>query len=787
MSGGTDTGPVTGNGAGATRQWRALVYGDVDLNLIDGSAIWAQSMVQALARAGCAVTLLLKTPAESSHLLAPLLTEPGVTVRRPFQEGSHPGLTGTALRPPMAAALLADLDAERRHDLVVLRGRRVAAQVAMGGAFDGRMWTYLTDIAQSVLDMDADTVASLSRIAEASRYLLCQTEELRCFLESSVPAACGKCELMLPVVPPLERATGGSAPRRAASGDPLRLVYTGKFAPRWNTYEMAQLPALLARRDVRAEIHMVGDKIHNDPADPGYSRRMRAVLGTPVAEPLAEPPAELSGDRQAGSTGVVWHGGHPRQEAMLIAASCDIGLSWRDPSMDASLELSTKVLEFGSLGLPVVLNRTPMHENLLGVDYPLFANSQQDVVEVIARCAADPEVATLAVERTGAAAAGFSLDHAVQRLRGYLDRAFGSAGAAPGPAPASPSATPERKLRVVAAGHDLRFFTRILDYMRHLPWAEVRLDHWPALGEHDPAASAALARWADVVICEWCGPNAVWYSRHKRRGSRLIVRLHRFELHARYVDQVDIKAIDQVVCVSPHYARLTVERTGWPADKVVTVPNWLDLSQLDRPKLEGARHHLGIIGVVPARKRLDLALDVLAELRRDDERYMLYVKSTMPWEHWWIWKLAAERAHYEAAAHRIQRDPLLSGGVVFDQPGPDVPAWLRRVGFVLSTSDDESFHVAPAEGMGSRAVPVVRNWPGAQTIYDKRWIHATPEQMAASIAGMTDAQWLSAGALARQQAEPFGINKVCAAWGELLTRNLPPAAPEPLYELLGTV
>ena len=46
---------------------------------------------------------------------------------------------------------------------------------------------------------------------------------------------------------------------------------------------------------------------------------------------------------------------------MQLAASCDIGVSWRDASLDASLELSTKVLEFGVLGLPVILNRTPMY------------------------------------------------------------------------------------------------------------------------------------------------------------------------------------------------------------------------------------------------------------------------------------------------------------------------------------------------------------------------------------------------------------------------------------------
>ena len=63
---------------------RALVYGDIDLNLIDGSAIWLQSVTQALAAAGCEVTLVLKAPVRTSRLIDPLLAQPGVTVRHPF-------------------------------------------------------------------------------------------------------------------------------------------------------------------------------------------------------------------------------------------------------------------------------------------------------------------------------------------------------------------------------------------------------------------------------------------------------------------------------------------------------------------------------------------------------------------------------------------------------------------------------------------------------------------------------------------------------------------------------
>ena len=79
---------------------RALVYGDIDLNLIDGSAIWLQSVTQALARAGCTVTLVLKAPVRTSRLIAPLLAEPGITVRRPFEEHLVEG--SGSLRPSAA-------------------------------------------------------------------------------------------------------------------------------------------------------------------------------------------------------------------------------------------------------------------------------------------------------------------------------------------------------------------------------------------------------------------------------------------------------------------------------------------------------------------------------------------------------------------------------------------------------------------------------------------------------------------------------------------------------------
>jgi glycosyltransferase involved in cell wall biosynthesis len=392
-------------------------------------------------------------------------------------------------------------------------------------------------------------------------------------------------------------------------------------------------------------------------------------------------------------------------------------------------------------------------------------------------------VFALAAARTSAAAASFALDRAADRLRSYLARAVAPAPAAGDGTSMGGGGSGGAPLRVVIAGHDLKFFTPLIQYFGLQPDLEVRIDQWTGLGEHDEAASKELADWADVVICEWCGPNAVWYSRRKRRDARLLVHLHRFELYSHYPGQVKIGNVDQVICVSDHYARLTREHTGWPDAKVISVPNPLDVSQLDRPKLDGARFHLGLISIDSSRKRLDLALDVLEELRRDDDRYLLYVKSRMPWEHWWVWQNPAEREHYSIALRRVQRSPLLRDAVVFDDAGPDVAAWLRRVGYVLSTSDDESFHVAPAEGMASRAVPVIRHWPGADTIYDRRWIRETPVELAASIAALdSDEAWRAAGETAHGQAQAFELDAVCRSWHRLI-RGEPAGHADPSHQL----
>jgi glycosyltransferase involved in cell wall biosynthesis len=718
-----------------SRDLAALVYADIDLRLIDGSAVWLTTISDLLAASGCSITLLLKgRAARGAPLFDHVASIPGIRIVE--QSPQDAGLR-TAARLDRAVDRIRELDVETRFDLIVVRGWRSAIRLAKVPGFVGRLWPYLTDFPQNVADLGNKDRTELDEIAAAAALVLCQTEEIRSFLEGVAPSSIGKTAIIPPVAPRAARTTATGA---RTTGGPVRIVYSGKFAPMWKTLEMTALPARLATLGVEAELIAIGDKVNADLDDPTYQDRMRAALRS--------------------APGVVWRGGMAREDAIAIVASADVALGWRHPALDASLELSTKILEYGAVGVPVVLNRTPMHERLLGRDYPLFASSEDEVVDAILDAVEDPARRANAIDRTRRAADAHTFDAVKERLEAALDRVFPPAVLGPGRS---------RKLRVVVASHDLKFFTAILRYLRSLPAVEVRVDEWPGLDRHDVAQSTSLAEWADVVICEWCGPNAVWYSRHKRAGQRLIVRLHRFELDRRWPSEVAIDEVDRVVAVSASYATFIRRVTGWPAEKITVISNWVDDAALDRPKLAGSRFHLGFIGMAPARKRLDRALDVLELLRAQDRRYLLFVKSKLVWDYPWFWARPAERDYMDLILRRLRLSPLLRGTVTFDAFGPDVGSWLRRIGFVLSTSDDESFHLAPAEGMASGAVPAILDWPGADTIYDASWIHSSEHGIAASIAALSDDEWAARGELAKVQArERFGLETICGAWTEMI-------------------
>ncbi|MHA7293561.1 glycosyltransferase family protein [Arthrobacter sp. HLT1-21] len=325
-------------------------------------------------------------------------------------------------------------------------------------------------------------------------------------------------------------------------------------------------------------------------------------------------------------------------------------------------------------------------------------------------------------------------------------------------------------IKLLFVGHDFKFAGELFELLANRREILLRVDHWEKQNIHNEAVSARLNLWADVIFCEFASHNAVRYSWAKQPGQSLIVRFHGYELHSDWIRDINIGNIDMVIFVSEFYRQMVVEKLNWPIEKTMVIPNMVDVSDFNRTKLTDSRFHLGIAGIVPILKRPDRALDLLENLLQQDNRYTLHVRGRVPWDYGWMWKEDYVRDAYEAFYERLALNPDLRRRVAFESFAPDMGRWFRKIGWVLSPSTRETFHLAPVEGMASGAVPVVWNRDGAGEIFEADWIHDSTERAAEYIQKVNaDSQSYSeASERATSSAGKYDLGEVGKVWLQLL-------------------
>ena len=125
---------------------RFALYAEVNMNLIDGSSVWVQSVSQTLTEIpGVEVTLLLRAPEQRDVLTAPLHANPRIELVHPESFGSDEPLDAEA-----ALDALEELDGERSFDHVFCAAPRSARRPPRRQApSQGRTLVLLPDAARA--------------------------------------------------------------------------------------------------------------------------------------------------------------------------------------------------------------------------------------------------------------------------------------------------------------------------------------------------------------------------------------------------------------------------------------------------------------------------------------------------------------------------------------------------------------------------------------------------------------------------------------------------------------
>lgn len=673
---------------------RVLICANPDLNFIDGSSVWAQTITLILAATGSAkVDFIAKSPPKRDELFAPLKASKHISIIDGSNQKFWDGFKKNRLSHSELAQLAVLLDSQNPYDVIIVRGMDIAKEFLNYPKIIAKCWIYLTDIPQSVTSYNAEQRLLMQRIAHDCYRLLCQSEGFKQLWKTLVPdIEIAKISLYSPVIPDLcEDIT-------PLENRPIRAIYAGKFKSDWLTLEMAEAWPAIHQRHPDAELVMIGDKVHQEVNHPHYYERMYHALEH--------------------TNGLRWLGAQSRESVQTELLKARVGLSWRAECMNDSLEYSTKILEYGRAGCAAILNRNALHELLLGKDYPLFANSAEEFSRQLDRALRDTKVADQAAHALKNLAERHKFSARVAEMRILLDQVPNS------------FRYPE-KTRVLVAGHDLKFFIPLQKKLEALGEFIFLTDQWLGHNKHDEAQSRTLLEQADVIFCEWCLGNLKWYSQNKKPHQRLVARFHLQERELTYVAESNWDNIDHISYVSEFIRREGQKTFGFPFDKTSVIPNFLDESKFTPKKKTGdARYTLGIIGVAPARKRLDRAIELLEKLLAKDKRYCLRVKGRNPLDYGWLLKRDDELGYYRNIFERINRNPNLRNKVIFDPPADDVNEWFSMIGFILSPSDFESFHMAIGEGMLTNTMPVIWNWDGAEEIWGEEFIVESTEEAA---------------------------------------------------------
>lgn len=274
------------------------------------------------------------------------------------------------------------------------------------------------------------------------------------------------------------------------------------------------------------------------------------------------------------------------------------------------------------------------------------------------------------------------------------------------------------KKRLLVTGYDLKFIKPVFKYLKED--YNIKIDEWVDTCTHDEQKSKELLNWTDFIFCEWLLGNSVWYSKKKMGHQKLIIRAHKFELSRDYGNQINYSRVDGVIVVSYYYLELFASTFKIPREKMILLSNYVETNIYTGIKNEGFKHNIAIVGYVPKWKGLLKGLKILKMLKEEDKKFKLYLMGKDYKEVDWIWNNPEERSYFTECENFIKENHLEDSIVI--------KGWVQRskmfsnIGYVLSVSDIESFHLAPAEGLCDGTLSFFLDWKGVEYIYPEKLI-----------------------------------------------------------------
>ncbi len=662
---------------------KILLYGDLTLNIVDGSSVWLSSVAKLLSQdKNNVVDILLKDKLTSNVLANELLFKDNVNLvdacefipKTYFVDSSN------------IVKIMTAADKLRDYSCIIVRGFEVVQKIVKNDHLASKLIPYLTNFCHDKDKITNSEKQKLSFIYNRVNQFFVQTVQMGDYLKDVLGVDGEKFKILNPMI----FKDNIKTPEKKKKS----IVYAGKLAREWNILELIEIMDRLYKIDSEITLHMISGKVNRDLAD----------MQNKIFSKLSSMP------------NVVFYGSLPKNETTEIINSCELGYSFRSTSIDndGSLELSSKVLEYCFCGVPLILRKTRMHSDVLGEDYPLYTESVDECVDKILDYFSNTEKYKEFKETLPQKVERFSPENVYKNVSLALEK------------------FPSKKMRLLISGHDLKFIKPLFPYFE--TEFELTVQENPEYTYLNIKESKKLLKKADIVWCEWLLLNAQWYSNNVRSFQKLFIRAHKFEIAKYYGSKVKWENVDKLITVAYFWQEQFIEKFHVPREKVQVINNFIDVKSYETEKEDGYKYNIGMIGILPKLKGFDRAIDILKELKENDSRYKLYVAGKRPEEFANTWNVPEQKKYYLDVFKKIE-DLGLSDSVIYSG-WVKTTDFLKNIGYTLSLSDKtfpESFHLAPFEGMASGGVGLAIYWDGIEYVYPEEVIEKSPSDIAKRI------------------------------------------------------
>ena len=278
---------------------------------------------------------------------------------------------------------------------------------------------------------------------------------------------------------------------------------------------------------------------------------------------------------------------------------------------------------------------------------------------------------------------------------------------------------------ILFSGYTMKFLDEIINlYSKEY---NVKVELWDVHKTKSEEENKKNLEWADIIFCEWCCANALWYSKNKKSTQKLFIRLHKFEMNLDYILNINWANVDKIIFIAPFIQKEVENKlkniNSFNSSKSILIYNYCKTLS-SSIKENDFQYNIGIMGYIPKWKRLDLSVDLIEKLIKKDKRFKLHIKGHNYKKYHWISRDKNECEYFKNLEKKIEK---LKDNIILYPHDNKINDFFNKIGYITSFSDIEGSHQVLAEGMSCGTIPLISggytNNYGAGLIYPERFNH----------------------------------------------------------------